>query len=116
MKTIARTALLLVTLGGASSLFAEPQIYGIGVKSCGDYVDTSAALRDGKQEQMLEMHNFISWFIGFASAISVGTGEDVLHDTSAEAMTVWFEEYCAANPAEPFAIAGVELLNSLRQP
>lgn len=99
----------------SSQVYAGPQVYGYGKKTCGRFVTLRAGHPQVGDKDFPEYLSFISWFSGFATYESLTLNRDVLYDKDADAITLWLENYCKEHPLDQFLAASIKLLDALKE-
>ncbi len=92
------------------SSFAEIRNYGHGSETCRSYVRVRELAQDGDRPYRIEELAYHSWFKGFATKFSIDSNSDVLKKKDDNALFLWLENYCKANPLKPFLSASLALL------
>jgi hypothetical protein len=79
-----------------------------GSRTCGDWIQNKneGGVADAAQG---------NWLMGYMSGIAIGTGEDVLSNTSAASMELWVSNYCAKNPLDRVSRAGTMLFFEMKK-
>jgi hypothetical protein len=105
-RALLLTFLTLVPLGAC----ADGVIYGYGKRSCEHYLEVKKGSDRGIESETREYLAYLSWFAGFASAMSAGAGKEVLSDMDTEAIAEWLERYCREHPTETLFDATVKAM------
>ena len=99
----------------SSSVYGQTMTYGHGTQTCGDYVKALEGYGKGADFDIEDYFIFMSWFKGYASGISSGSGENVLHGKDTDSFALSLEKYCRANPLDKFVAASKKVLNDLKK-
>jgi hypothetical protein len=89
---------------------AEGVVYGYGKRSCEHYLEVRQGSAQGIESETREYLAYLSWFAGFASAMSAGADKEVLSDMDTEAIAAWLERYCRDHPADTLFDATVKAM------
>ena len=67
-----------------------------------------------KQKGTLQGSGNKGWLVGFLSGVAVESDKDFLLGTDSDALFLWVDNYCQANPLNDVALAGWALSVELR--
>jgi hypothetical protein len=84
--------------------YSERTAYGIGTRSCGEWLDRR------KNNNWLSMGE---WMLGFVTAAHWYQVYE-LKDTDSVGLATWMDKYCTDHPLEKFYIANSDLVRELR--
>lgn len=104
MKTTAAIVVLICFLSAGGSAQRKFDVYGHGALSCGQWVTRQ---KEGRSDTV------VTWVVAFVSGAGY-TAPYTLKKTDADAMTVWIDNYCSANPLDSISNASGRLVDALR--
>lgn len=111
VKTAFLVLLLLISF---SSFGEEPaQVFGYGVKPCGDYLKVAAGAELGQEDMIAQYLNYQEWLAGLSTGLSLATGMDVLHGVEVKGAMRRILVYCDDHPTDDFFNASMDLVRIL---
>ena len=85
-------------------------VYGYGKRSCEHYLEVKQGSAQRIESDTREYLAYLSWFAGFASAMSAGADKEVLNDMDTKAIAAWLERHCREHPADTLFDATVKAM------
>ena len=89
---------------------AEPQLWGYGVRSCGDYLLACDAEEAG---DAAEFQRYEDWLTGFITGLNLATGEDALRGSGIESAMRRTRAHCKGHKDDDFFNASMDFVRSL---
>ena len=94
----------------ASGVSADGVVYGYGKRSCEHYLEVKQGSARSVESDTREYLAYLSWFAGFASAMSAGAGKEILGDMDTRSIAAWLERYCREHPGDTLFDATVKAM------
>ncbi|MBM6448028.1 MULTISPECIES: hypothetical protein [Pseudomonas] len=107
MKAGIAVAVALVAAMTSGPATAVGMAYGYGALGCGKFVAATDEKRAGYPQSL---NLFMAWLSGFVSYSSLMSEIEYFKGTDSISVQLWLENYCRANPLEPFNTAALALL------
>jgi len=113
IKVITVTIIFMASMLFLNHAIASGMNYGIGTLSCGQYVKTT---RTGTRYQRENLKSrFSAWLSGYFTALSVEQDKDLRHGKDIDALNLWVDNYCKANPLKNYYFAVKSLMLELNK-
>ncbi len=106
----ARWWLVLLLMGWPYLVCADPVVLGIGAMRCQDFLETERVAGRGEVSAVARRIRYRSWLAGFASGLSLASGEDVLRGVPLEGVLRQLRYRCEKHPGRAIAEAATGLL------
>jgi len=113
LRVLALASYLLAFVSLATAAAERPILWGFGTKPCKDYLVVHSGWRKGDEAATGEFLRYRDWLAGFVSALSLATGEDVLHGTELQDAMGDIAKQCGQKPDADFFDATMTLVRAL---
>lgn len=90
----------------ASPALADYKGYGVGMKSCGAWLQE-------RKSGTGDWYQMGQWVLGYVTAYGYYGTHD-LKDVDSHAMSAWIDNYCQQNPLEDIETAARKLIDTLK--
>ena len=90
-----------------------PQLWGYGVKDCGDYIAVWEGRERGDSEAAVDYLMYREWLGGLVTGLSLATGQDVLVGVEVEQALQRIKLHCEEHREEDFFNASMALVRLL---
>ena len=94
----------------SNPVFAQTNVYGVGVKSCGAYLTARQVGAGSIQAQV-----YLTWLTGYLTGVvqQFPEADQKIAPTDTDSWGFWLDNYCHQNPTAPFALASNALIKFL---
>lgn len=112
-KRLLTGLLLFCWLPLAATEGDSPQLWGYGVKGCGDYIAAWERREQGDAEAAVDYLLYREWLAGLVSGLSLATGQDVLVGVEIEPALRRIKLHCEEHREDDFFNASMALVRLL---
>ena len=113
LKPVLTGLLLACWLPLASAESESPQVWGYGVKGCGDYIAAWEGREQGDADAAIDYLLYREWLAGLATGLSLATGQDVLVGVEIEQALRRIKLHCEEHREDDFFNASMALVRLL---